>query len=258
MTIREIEDLPPYEQQFALMAWFQEFYYDPDTEGQYGDRRRYRWPPGDVVDPLTELEYAFENQRVSRQAKQSAADQLTEISTNWRSRPDEFEDGAEVEIRGRAFAAGDRSGQRLWHDFVEVRDDLLSKLDELAKRIDAIECPSAAFGHNNPPEPLADLPASKADIAELKASVLALKDEVVAEKPSSETLERQSGKLIEFTKKILAWSGERGTKLADAALTSAAKVAGPVVALDIFDLLPSIYQVTAATQQFLAMLKPLF
>lgn len=256
MTVREIVGLDFYEQHSALIEWFRDLFCDPDQDAMAGIKKSYRWPPGDVVTPLEELQHNF-GKHLSRQTLEMAANELTAASQNWRIRPDEFADGEEIEIRGRAFAADDRAGQRLWHGYNEARDDLLSKLSELSTKIDAIDFSSARFGHNHPPETLADVPASKLDIAELKASVLSLQNEVAAQEPNPETLVRHSGKLLEFTKKVLAWSGERGTKLVDAALSSTGKVAGPVIALDIFDLLPNIYQVTAATEQFLGMLKVL-
>lgn len=256
MTVREIAGLDSDEQQSVLIEWFKDLFCDPDQDAKAGIKKRYRWPPGDVVNPIEELQHNF-GKHLSRQTLEMAANELTAMSHNWRIKPDEFAEGEEIEIRGRTFAPDDRASQQSWHSYNEARDELLSKLSELSTKIDAIDFSSARFGHNHPPETLADVPASKLDIAELKASVLSLQNEVAAQKPNPDTLKRQSGKLLEFSKKILAWSGERGTKLVDAALSSTGKVAGPVIVLDVFDLLPNIYQVTAATEQFQAMLKVL-
>ena len=229
------------ERYYFIGSWFTDHYYDPDQEKADEIERHYRWLPGDVIDPLEELQIAF-GRSVDRHLLQEVADSLVSQSSNWRARPDEID----PELLGTPAAIGDPVGTRLRILPGDIRRDILDRIAELERAIAILPPESPTFGHNNPPESLEDRPATKADIEALSETLNDIRNQVQASRPDARILEAHRNDLTKWAGKVAAWLGARATKFTDEVMATAGKVVAPIGILAVAGLVPKIEGLAAA------------
>lgn len=233
------------EEESDAFQWFHDFYYDPIAEAAAGITRRYRWLPQDAISPYEVLHQQF-SRKLSSETIRDVSNELSQQSSNWRARPDEFADGAATPPR--------RDNLPVRSEEAISRAELLNTIAELEAAIGAIRSPAPSFGHNMPPEGINDDPATKAELDALVAVVADMKAQATSPKPDQASIAGAQTKLLSFSQTVMSWSGARGTKFVDAVLDSGGKALGTAVILQLTGILPQVYAVVSAAGRLLAAL----
>lgn len=222
-------------------AWFDDLFYDPEAERAAGITRRYRWLPQDTIEPYEVLQSRY-GKTMSPWLIRDISERLSETSSNWRSRPDEF---TNIDERPRAHASTIRPNE------VEVeREALLAAIAALEAAVAAIRNPKPLFGHNMPPEGLDDDAVSRQELTNLVVTINQMKEQAKSPAPDAEAIIEGQGKLSKFAQTAMTWGGGRGTKLTDAMLETSGKALGAALVLKITGILPEVYAVIAAAAKF--------
>lgn len=234
-----------WDERDELLRWFHDCFFDPEDEKRRGIVRSYRWPHGAEIDPADVLINRFRG-TVSNYVINEVARELKASSAKWCSRPDEIIQGEGTQIRTPLAGAHSQSD----NNEESARTELLAKLAKLEILVAELQYPVSAYNHNNPPESLDELPATKRDIKDLTAAIDALRIEALSEKPQVPVLQREGALLAAFAEKVLKWGAARGTKFVDAALDAGGKTTGAAFVLCVSGLLPSVFDVVAAVEKF--------
>lgn len=86
--------------------------------------------------------------------------------------------------------------------------NVLSRLDELERAVQALQLPAAGIGHNNPPEPIEATPISEEERNQLIVNIGEIKFEVRSPQPDYEKVETKAGFLARTATKIQTWIGK--------------------------------------------------
>jgi hypothetical protein len=222
-------------------AWFNDLFYDPEAERAAGITRKYRWLPQDTIAPYEVLQSRY-GKTMSPWLIRDISERLSETSSNWRSRPDEFTDKNEL---ASPQAATTRPNE------IEVeREALLAAIAALEAAVAAIQNPKPLFGHNMPPEGLDDDPVSRKELADLVVTINQMKQQAKSPAPDTQAIIEGQGKLSKFAQTAMTWGGGRGTKFTDAMLETSGKALGAALVLKITGILPDVYAVIAAAAKF--------
>jgi len=170
------------------------------------------------------------------------SERLSEMSSNWRSRPDEFTDNDERPTpQASTISPND----------VEVeREAFLAAIAALESAVAAIQNPKPLFGHNMPPEGLDYDPVSRQELADLVVTINQMKEQAKSPAPDTQAIIEGQSKLSKFAQTAMTWGGGRGTKFTDAMLETSGKAIGAALVLKITGILPEVYAVIAASAKF--------
>lgn len=221
--------------------WFHDLYYDPAAEAAAGVERRYRWQPQDTISPYEVLQAQFAN-KLDRSTISEISTDLSEKSSNWRARPDEFSD-LDPPFEARKTSYGQDKPDK-------SRSDLLSAIAALEIAIGTLERPPPAFGHNMPPEGILDDPQTCPEVRTLTAILNQMKVQATASIPNTAVVTEQKAKLVGVGQTIMSWGGARGTKFVDAVIDSSGKALGAALVLQLTGILPQIFDVISAATKF--------
>lgn len=122
------------------------------------------------------------------------------------------------------------------------RADASRKLSALLAHLEDIERETVGSGHNNPPEALNPGGLTRQDFENARADIAALQIELAKARPDTHITSARSAGLRNLGMKVAVWLGQRGTKLADAAMTAL----GPALVVKVTGLLPVIVEALAA------------
>lgn len=218
-----LTDLPQEEQVEALCDWFRWNYEDPVEETPWdGEDKTYVYIWGGPYDAKEELYGRFDGV-VDEVAIEAAAGAIQSDGTwEWapagrRVRPeDEVEDD---KVDGSTF------------DEAVIREKVRQSLDDLEHAAEQLRPVRSLIGHNNPPEPIIDVPYTIDDEQSVQAVTRNVREqlEVEGELPVENLITRRRT-LMELWDKIGAWIAQKTNLAADEAAKSFGKTIGNLAA----------------------------
>lgn len=97
-------------------------------------------------------------------------------------------------------------------------ENVLKGLEEIKLQLDSFSSTEqAGIGHNNPP---AEFDLSE-EFPKMSISVNVIKNEITKKSPNTKSIAKMSEKLVEFSLKLVVWSGQRCTDFAKAGAIAA-------------------------------------
>lgn len=232
-------------QEAEASKWFHDLYYDPVAEAAAGIKRAYRWQPQDPISPYEVLQAQFAR-KLSQSTIEDLSNELSQQSSNWRARPDEFEHPYAEESTTQRVASV--------REVNMSRAELLQALADLDNAVGSIRRPPPSFGHNMPPEGIDDDVGAKRELDDLVAAVAELREQANSDRPNSDSVAESQTRLLTFAKTVMSWTGARGTKFVDSVLDSGGKALGTTLVLQVTGILPQVFAAVAAAGRFVAAL----
>lgn len=201
----------------AMVEWFHENFEDPAQETPHDSGEGgylYIW--GGPYDANEELQDAFAGQAPDELIEQATSEvQDRDGILDWAPSgnrigpdPDSYPD------RVRTGEIVDGDGE--WPPVIAVPENdaseaqkaanVLSRLDELERALQALQLPSAGIGHNQPPEPIeTTAPISEEQRQQLIVNIQEIKIEVQSPQPDYAKVEEKAGLLAKAAAKIKSW-----------------------------------------------------
>jgi hypothetical protein len=99
---------------------------------------------------------------------------------------------------------------------------VLESLSHLESTLMQLELPAATIGHNNPPEPINDVPLTVPDVQELHITIDIIRNELKSPDPDEKLVENGAGFFKKIARKLSSWIAKTTDKLVVASLTAVA------------------------------------
>ncbi|WP_131800227.1 hypothetical protein [Methylobacterium indicum] len=220
----EIGDLPIEEIIEQVRAWFYENFEDPGLHTPYETAEggfQYIWGgPYDTIDIIQNI-FADEldDDQVGQVVSAIERDGIEWVPSLRRQQPPEDDD--------RNSIIGSTE---------ELHTKMLSAVTLAESRLDEVElyewdASAHGIGHNRPPEPIDDSPATKKDIEELRAVLAALKVQPITPDALQQAVAKEAHDKVQSAAfKIAAWIGGHANTFIGEALKEAGKETGKRVA----------------------------
>lgn len=186
----------------AIVRWFFHNYEDPVHRSPYNGREGgYQYIYGGPYDANEEIQDNFSN-LVDIEILEAAVEIVQEDGIfEWTATPsaddyDDFPDEANNGLQG----VGDDTNSAE-QNFQRLQDQLVN----LETLIQPLIQHSGNMGHNNPPEPIDDLPITGDDWVDMQASIEAIREQTALDEPSVEEVEERRNWLSEAARKLSGW-----------------------------------------------------
>jgi hypothetical protein len=216
-----LKDLSEPDQIEALKEWFLWNFEDPAQNTPYESAEGgYIWIWGGPYDARDELFNRFGGVLFDSVVEE-AAKEIEREGWDWapHSRrvgpPEEFDD------------------QPPTADEAEARAEMLTRLQRLEDAVNEMRGASSRIGHNNPPEPIDDLPLNAAQQDQIISDIRFIQNECKAPEPNAGEVEAAANRFRDLASKIGMWAAKKCDLALDELAKAFGSSLGKIIALGI-------------------------